>query len=143
MNSGVNKSADIAFIEKLNSRTTFALDGLLSAEEFADCFTSEGHLIVEKADGTIMEDAKGRDGLIKVCQHIASPEGARHFSLNVMVDIDGDNAVLRAYGMVISIKVQPRAILRTTLQTDTLTRDAQGWRISKRVLTIDSGGALT
>lgn len=135
-------ATDVVLIEQLNARTTHALDGLLPPEAFANAFTADGVLSVGMAGAPPMEESKGQAALLKACQHISNPEGARHFSLNVIVDVDGDRAQLTAYSMVVSIKVQPRTVLRTSRQTDTLVREADGWRIAKRVLTIDPGGRL-
>lgn len=142
--SSTEVGLDVTLIEQVNARTTFALDGLLpsSPEAFADCFTEDGHLVVNSTDGKVLEDVKGRELLIKTCARILNPENARHLSLNVMIDVDGDTALLRAYGLVLSIKVQPRTILRSSIQTDTLVRGPDGWRITKRVLTLDVGGII-
>lgn len=139
-------ATDVVLIEQLNTRTTYALDGLLPnfAEVLGDCFTPDGSLTVQGADGVLLEPAsRGREALVKACKHIANPEGVRHFSLNVMIDVDGDTAQLRAYSVVMSIKSQPRTILRTSLQADTLVRGPDGWRIAQRVMTIDPGGAFS
>jgi SnoaL-like domain len=137
-------AADIVLIEQLNARCTHALDGLLpeSPEVFAGCCTPDGRLTVVGADGTMLADANGRAAIAQLLHRIADPAGARHWESNVMVDVDGDTARLRAYGVVVSIKTAPRTILRTTTHVDRWMRGPSGWLLAERILTLDPASMI-
>lgn len=133
---------DIVLIQQIAAISSHAIDGLLPPESLAECFTPDGRMTVQFADGKVVDTAEGHARLFKFCETISASNNTRRWGMNPVIKVDGDTATMLLYGAVVSIDAQARSIMRTSHQVSTLVRTPDGWRISAQVLTLDPGVAL-
>lgn len=110
-------------IRKLLARYCFAIDSR-DAEAWADLFTEDGVF-----DYKMGEPLVGREAL----RHFVStiPADRHHFTMNEIIEVDADNATVRAYALV--TKESPPVISAVGDYEDTLHRTSGGWRFQRRV----------
>jgi uncharacterized protein (TIGR02246 family) len=129
----MHDSADILAIQQLLARYNHAIDGR-EAEAFAEAFTEDGVLV------THTDTYSGRDDLKRFIEEIkasGAPE-FRHWVNNHEVTVDGDRATARAYLLLLRVGAEPKPAL-TGRYSDTLVREAVGWRFRRREFVPDGG----
>jgi hypothetical protein len=106
-----------------------------NVDAWAECWVPDGKFIATYGlnDGheEIKEFLRG---------HIAAgkEDGARHLSMNYVIDGDGDTA--NVYSLVVKIQVEkPPFIIATGVYTDVVVRTPEGWKFKSRQLDIDAG----
>jgi uncharacterized protein (TIGR02246 family) len=103
------------------------------AEAFAGTFTEDGAM--EVVNGPT---ANGREELLSMCQN--TPWGTMHVTVDPTIEIDGDRAI-----QVVSILVVQRApnlkeksaVVGSGRYVDDLVRTKEGWRFTRRRVTLD------
>lgn len=98
-----------------------------NADEWASCFTADA---VFDAAGRVTE---GHDALRALAQEVGG-KGIRHVLVNPAVDVDGDAARGRSYLLLL----QQADIGAVGAYDDEFVRTGDGWKIAKRVFTIES-----
>ena len=132
MEHDVSWLIDRAEIRELTARYgRYFDDG--DAEEFANLFMEDGSMEVVGGPTT-----NGRYELTEMCKQV--PWGTMHVTVDATVEVDGDSAV-----QVVNIVVLGRPATRKDKPTfvgtgryvDDLVRTTEGWRFSKRRVTLD------
>jgi uncharacterized protein (TIGR02246 family) len=116
---------DLEEIRTLLARYCFAIDSL-DADAWADLFTEDG--VFHYALG---EPLVGREALRQFVSMV--PGDRHHLTMNELIEVDGDNATVRAYALV--TKESPPVISAVGEYEDMLRRTADGWRFARRVYT--------
>ena len=96
-------------------------------ERWAALFTEEGTFDMGR------DPVVGREGLRKFAASM--PPGMRHVVANEVIDVDGDDAQVRAYVMLYG--GSPPSLAMMGEYEDTLRRTADGWRFARRVFRAD------
>lgn len=100
-------------------------------ERFSECFTDDAHL------ATGSGDRSGREAIAAFGTQVPKIlPGIRHFTSNVYVEGDGDEATGGCYLIVMSTSEGPKMAL-TGKYADKLRRVDGRWRFSERVMTPD------
>ena len=118
---------DVIQIEQLISRYNFAFDRR-DAAGFAQCFTADGGFFLGDDEQT-----RGHDGLAAYVEATGAPGQLRHVITSVLADGDGTSATSQAYCTVfVSNPGEGYQVIAQGIYRDELTKDADGWRFSKR-----------
>jgi ketosteroid isomerase-like protein len=118
---------DRAAIEALLARNMFALDWR-NAEAYRSTFARDGVLI----SGTMRERGEQIGAFLREAQQGAAPL-LRHSTTNVVLDIDGDTALGRAYWIAIGSDAGPKPVLHAYgYVQDEFARENGEWRIARR-----------
>jgi len=106
---------------------------------FAATFTEDG--VMEVLGGFTVS---GRAGLAEMCRR--TPYGVVHVTADATVEVDGDRAI---QDMTILVLARPKpdaapaerisALQRSGRYHDELVRTADGWRFSRRTVSLDGG----
>ncbi len=116
---------DLEEIRTLMARYCFAIDSK-NAAAFADLFTEDGVF-----DLKFVPPIEGREALRAFVPSI--PDGAHHFTANEIIELDGDQAVVRAYVLVVN--EAPAGIGTVGEYDDVVSRTPDGWRFARRTFT--------
>jgi uncharacterized protein (TIGR02246 family) len=116
---------DLEEIRTLLARYCFAIDAK-KADVFAELFTEDGIFDIKVAPAI-----KGREALRQFVPSI--PDGTRHMTMNEIIELDDDQATVRAYVLV--MKESPREIGTVGEYEDILSRTPDGWRFARRTFT--------
>jgi len=123
---------DIIEINHLTNRYNQAADSG-NGEAFAATFTEDGVLEMPGSD-----PIAGRNALVASGDSFPQLiEGVRHWTNNQVVDIDGDSATASCYLLLMGAG-SPPTFMTTGIYSDELTRTDQGWRFTKRSVSLDS-----
>jgi hypothetical protein len=123
---------DIIEINHLTSRYNQSAD-TGNGETFAATFTEDGIIELPGSDPIV-----GREALVGFGNITPQAiEGVRHWTNNQVVEIDGDSATSRCYLLLMSAG-SPPTVMTTGIYSDELIKTDQGWRFTKRSVTLDS-----
>jgi ketosteroid isomerase-like protein len=117
---------DLDAIRRLLAEYCHAIDGG-DSEGWAGLFTEDG---VFDLGGSALV---GREALAKFAASV--PPGGRHVVVNELIDIDGDEASVRAYLFLFA--GSPAAVATRGTYDDKLQRGPDGWRFARRAFTPD------
>jgi uncharacterized protein (TIGR02246 family) len=120
-------SEDREEIRELLARYNHAVDSH-QVEEWAGLFTDDG--VFDSGGRTL----KGADELRSFAESV--PVGLRHVVANEIIDLDGDQATVRAYLFILAGK--PAAIATTGVYEDEVRRVDGRWRFARRTFTPDA-----
>jgi uncharacterized protein (TIGR02246 family) len=120
-----DSAADLEEIRRLLARYCFAIDAR-DADAWAELFTEDGVFHYALGDALV-----GREALKSFVSVI--PDDRHHLTMNEIIEIDGDDATVRAYAVV--TKESPPVLSAVGDYADTLCRTADGWRFARRVYT--------
>jgi hypothetical protein len=121
-----DETQDRTAIEALLARNMFALDWR-NAEAYRRTFAREGVLI----SGTTRERGDEIGAFLSKAQKGAAP--SRHSTTNVVLDIDGDTALGRAYWISIGTNAEQKPVLHAYgYVEDEFARENGEWRIARR-----------
>ncbi|MBW4577612.1 MAG: nuclear transport factor 2 family protein [Aphanothece sp. CMT-3BRIN-NPC111] len=135
---------DMLEIQQLYSQYFYALDGLLgrdSATKWANTFAPNGKFSIVKADGTLVEQATGRQALINLYKTFPNVETTRHWMNNLMIEPDTQGAKGGCYIIAMDIKSSPATIARSGLYKDKLVKISGSWKFQSRVLVLDASSS--
>jgi ketosteroid isomerase-like protein len=118
----------IAYAEAVDSRDNPAL---------AACFTDDA----EASFGGVPVPGRGGDAVVAFLNSLmgggpgpAPSFRTSHLFMNVVIDLDGDEAATRSNATVWSVRGEPEQVrVRGITYRDRMRRTADGWRIAKRV----------
>jgi ketosteroid isomerase-like protein len=117
----------IRYAEAVDNRDNVAL---------ASCFTDDA----EASFGGVPVPGRGGDAVVDFLNSLMGggtrPASFRtsHLFMNVVIDLDGDEADTRSSASVYSVRGDPEQIrVRGITYRDRMRRTADGWRIAKRV----------
>lgn len=123
---------DIAEIVNLGHVYNQAVDDH-DPDGWTDTFTDDGEVV------SPFGNPQGRENLHAwISQVIAPLTGTRHFTLNEVVEGDGDKGTMRSYYFVVGTNDAPPAIGASGSYEDELVKVDGKWRFSKRVHTVDA-----
>jgi hypothetical protein len=118
---------DRAAIEALLARNMFALDWR-NADAYRRTFATDGVLI----SGTTRERGDAVGAFLRETQNGAAPP-SRHSTTNVVLDIDGDTALGRAYWIAVRGNAGQKPLLHAYgYFEDEFVREKGEWRIARR-----------
>jgi uncharacterized protein (TIGR02246 family) len=115
-------------IRELLARYNHAIDSH-QIDELVGLFTDDG--VFEAGGGRAM---KGPDELRAFAEGV--PAGLRHFLANEIIDVDGDEATVRAYLFILAGK--PAAAVTIGVYADLVHRVDGRWRFARRTFTPDA-----
>ncbi|WP_322797037.1 nuclear transport factor 2 family protein [Tepidiforma sp.] len=121
-------------IQQLYARYNHAIDSGNGAD-WAACFTPDGTF--SSATGNFA----GRDQLRAFGDAFAQRLKARHWTNNLVLDGDGDEATGSCYLMLLRLapgEQPPASILTTAIYRDRLVRTAEGWKFAARTVVGDA-----
>jgi ketosteroid isomerase-like protein len=118
-------AADLEQIRQLLARYCFAIDAR-DGPAWADLFTDDG--VFHYALG---EPLTGREALVGFVAMV--PDDRHHLTMNEIIEIDGDEATVRAYALV--TRGTPPIISAVGEYADALRRTSAGWKFATRVYT--------
>lgn len=119
---------DYAEIEQLYAQYNLTLDGN-DGEGWAATFTPDGSFM----------SYTGRDGLLSFAKAWHERMGGntrRHWNSNLRITGDGTKAEGTVYLMLVDVAT--KAITGTGTYKDALVKTPQGWRFTRRVVTLDN-----
>ena len=123
---------EIMEINHLTNRYNQAADSG-NGEAFAETFTEDGVLEMPGSDPIV-----GRNALVVSGDSFPQLiEGVRHWTNNQVVEIDGDSATARCYLLLMNAG-SPPTFMTSGIYSDELTKTDQGWRFTKRSVSLDS-----
>ena len=123
---------EIIEINHLTNRYNQAADSG-NGEAFAETFTEDG--ILEMPGSDPIDD---RYALTVTGNNITKLiEGVRHWTNNQVVEINGDSATASCYLLLMSAGSPPN-MMTTGRYSDELTKTVEGWRFTKRNVSLDS-----
>ena len=96
---------------------------------FADGFSFESSF------GNSANTADYREWVEGFHSQMKEQGGTRHFALNPIIELDGDEASMKSYLLIVS--QGDGRTLGTAVATDRLRRTADGWKLVKRALVAD------
>ncbi len=122
---------DIVAIQQLGAAYCHHMDDG-NGEGVASLFADDG--VLEIVD---MVKSTGHDEIVANCSVFPQVmPGGRHIVQNMWVEGDGDTATMRAYLSNVVAGDEPKAV-QTGRYVDEAVRTDQGWRFSRRTLTLD------
>src|SRR3954471_19603723 len=135
---------DRAQINDLIIRYAEAVDNR-NFDALAACFTDDA----EATFAGVPVPGRGGDAVVAFLNSLggggprpATPPRTSHLFMNVVVDLDGDEADVRSSASVYSVRGEPEQVrIRGIGYRDRVARTQQGWRISKRVHSVAWEGA--
>ena len=123
---------EIIEINHLTNRYNQAADSG-DGKAFAETFTEDGILEMPGSDPIV-----GRNALeVSGDSFPQLIEGVRHWTNNQVVEINGDSATARCYLLLLSAGSPPN-IMTTGSYSDELIKTDQGWKFTKRSVSLDS-----
>jgi len=123
---------DIIEINHLTNRYNQAADSG-DGEAFAATFTEDGVLEMPGSD-----PIAGRSSLVTSGDSFPQLiKGVRHWTNNQVVKIDGDSATASCYLLLISAG-SPPTFMTSGAYSDELTKTDEGWKFTKRTVSLDS-----
>jgi uncharacterized protein (TIGR02246 family) len=128
---------DVEEIRQLLARYCHAGDSL-DSDAFADCFTDDA-VIIANGVRSVGQDAVRAS--VEAMRPVYAATPLRHVTVNIVIDIDGDEAQASSYYMLFLTGADPRVLAIGTYR-DRLRRVDGRWRLSERVATSDGGSAL-
>ena len=123
---------EIMEINHLTNRYNQAADSG-DGKAFAETFTEDGILEMPGSDPIV-----GRNALeVSGDSFPQLIEGVRHWTNNQVVEIDGDSATASCYLLLMNAG-SPPSMMTTGSYSDELTKTDQGWKFTKRSVSLDS-----
>ncbi|MFZ0668096.1 MAG: nuclear transport factor 2 family protein [Acidimicrobiales bacterium] len=132
MEHDVSWLIDRAEIRELTARYGRLFDDG-DAEEFAKTFTEDGRMEVVGGPTSV-----GREGLTDMCKH--TPWGTMHVTVDATVEVEEDKAIQVVTILVVSrpaTQKETPKLVGTGRYVDDLVRTPDGWRFSRRRVTLD------
>jgi ketosteroid isomerase-like protein len=132
VDSDVSWMLDRARILELTARYNHCFDEG-KADDYAALFTDDG--VMEVAGGPT---TTGREALADMCRR--SPRTIKHVTVDATVSVHGDRAT-QLVSLVVLNRSQKRTdqprLMSTGVYRDELARTPEGWRFSRRHVTLD------
>lgn len=122
---------DLLAIQQLYARYNHAID-FGDAEAWAECFTPDGVFASSARRETV-----GREALRAFAEAFSRQMKGRHWTNNLVVEGDGDEASGRCYLALYVLGEGGARLMTTGVYHDELVRTAQGWRFRRRDVTLD------
>lgn len=119
---------------------------IMDIDMLVDCYASDGEATFVLPGGKQVGPVAGQENLRKMYESVAhGMEGAirRHFITNITVEREtADEAVIRTYVMITEAVPTSVSVYGAGWQRDELVKTAEGWRLRKKVLTLDGIGTV-
>ncbi|HWH26783.1 MAG TPA: nuclear transport factor 2 family protein [Pseudolysinimonas sp.] len=113
----------------------------LDFESLHACFTADASYLMKVADGTVHGPRLGADAIISQIKTFkaSQTDRRRHHISNIQVSArDANTAEVTSYVLVSAVADQQLSLITVGTYTDVVTRTADGWRISEKVLQLDT-----
>ena len=127
----IQETADELAIRQINARYFRAVDSG-NEEDYLKVWTSEG--VSAGDNGSANGHQELRQSFRRMQQSMS--KNKRHLVGNLIINIDGDRAIQQCY-LVVFEREEAAKVVATATYEDELTRTSDGWKFSKRKISVD------